>query len=139
VIRVKKPSQAPAVLLTRGALMALQLCEQYDANPESYKNGSKRFGFDANLYRSKSVKKALQGAQHGKCALCESKVTHIAYGDVEHFRPKAAYRQSPDDPLVRPGYYWLAYERRFSRTHNLPNLHSIFAALRPVSRCFFSL
>ena len=41
---------------------------------------------------------------------CESKVSHIAYGDVEHFRPKAGYRQRPEDPLVQPGYYWLAYE-----------------------------
>jgi hypothetical protein len=84
VIRIKKPTQAPAMLLTRGALMARQLREQYDADPEAYKDGSKWFGFDANLYRSKSIKKALQGAQHDKCALCESKVTHIAYGDVEH-------------------------------------------------------
>jgi hypothetical protein len=37
-------------------------------------------------------------------------VTPIAYGDVEHFRPKAGYRQGPNDPLARPGYYWLAYE-----------------------------
>jgi Mg2+ and Co2+ transporter CorA len=37
-------------------------------------------------------------------------VTHIAYGDVEHFRPKGGYRQSADDPLGKPGYYWLAYE-----------------------------
>jgi hypothetical protein len=29
---------------------------------------------------------------------------------VEHFRPKAAFRQSPDGPLERPGYYWLAYD-----------------------------
>ncbi len=71
----------------------------------------------------------VQKAQHGKCAFCESKITHIAYGDVEHFRPKAGYRQRPDDPLVRPGYYWLAYEwsnlffccplcnQRFKRNH----------------------
>ena len=35
---------------------------------------------------------------------------HIAYGDVEHYRPKAGYRQDAEDPLGRPGYYWLAYE-----------------------------
>ena len=87
------------------------------------------FEFNAGLYRSRSVKIALQKAQHDKCAICESKVTHIAYGDVEHFRPKAAYRQSTDGPLVRPGYYWLAYDwsnllfccqlcnQRFKRNH----------------------
>jgi hypothetical protein len=29
---------------------------------------------------------------------------------VEHFRPQAGYQQGDDDPLGRPGYYWLAYE-----------------------------
>jgi hypothetical protein len=29
---------------------------------------------------------------------------------VEHFRPKAGYRQQAGDSLQRPGYYWLAYE-----------------------------
>jgi uncharacterized protein (TIGR02646 family) len=47
--------------------------------------------------------------QHGKCAFCESKVAHISYGDVEHFRPKAAYRQSETAKLKKPGYFWLAY------------------------------
>ncbi len=47
--------------------------------------------------------------QHGKCAFCESKIKHIAHGDVEHFRPKAGWKQRRDDPLTQPGYYWLAY------------------------------
>jgi hypothetical protein len=110
VIRIKKPTQAPAVLLNRGVKSARQFCEQYDADAEAYMNGSAKFGFNAGLYRSRSVKIALQKAQHDKCAICESEVTHIAYGDVEHFRPKAAYRQSASGPLVRPGYYWLAYD-----------------------------
>ena len=62
------------------------------------------------IYGAKSVKNALKKIQHDKCAFCESKVSHIAWGDVEHFRPKAGYRQDPDDPLIRPGYYWLAYQ-----------------------------
>ena len=90
-----------------------RLCEQYDSSPDSYKSGAKAFAsrdFESGIYGAKSVKQALQKAQHGKCAFCESKITHIAYGDVEHFRPKAGYRQCPKDPLVRPGYYRLAYE-----------------------------
>jgi hypothetical protein len=35
---------------------------------------------------------------------------HVAYGAVEHFRPKAGYRQRKGDALKRPGYYWLAYQ-----------------------------
>ena len=108
--RIKKPTQAPAILRTRGVKAARKLCEQYDADSEAYGKGTKQFKFATGIYRDKSVKEALQKAQHGKCAFCESKVSHVAYGDVEHFRPKAGFRQQPDDPLVQPGYYWLAYE-----------------------------
>ena len=62
------------------------------------------------VYGHKSVKEALIKAQHDKCFLCESKITHISHGDVEHFRPKAAYRQNASEKLRTPGYYWLAYE-----------------------------
>jgi uncharacterized protein (TIGR02646 family) len=40
-------------------------------------------------YKYPENKQALQNASHGKCMYCESQVAHIAYGDVEHFRPKA--------------------------------------------------
>jgi uncharacterized protein (TIGR02646 family) len=87
-----------------------KLQELYEASPEAYRDGSERFDFDSSLYGAKSVKNALLKAQHDKCCFCESKVTHVAYGDVEHYRPKAGYRQAPDEPLGRPGYYWLAYD-----------------------------
>jgi hypothetical protein len=48
-------------------------------------------------------------AQLGKCAFCESKVRHIAHGDVEHYRPKGGVRQNDGDPLEQPGYFWLVY------------------------------
>jgi uncharacterized protein (TIGR02646 family) len=40
-------------------------------------------------YRHKDIKAALVGETHGKCAYCESKVTHIAHGDIEHIIPKS--------------------------------------------------
>ena len=55
------------------------------------------------------MKNALITAQQGKCAFCESKVRHIAHGDVEHYRPKGGVRQSDGDALEQPGYFWLAY------------------------------
>jgi uncharacterized protein (TIGR02646 family) len=69
-----------------------------------------RFEFAEDIYRHESVKAALRAAQHDKCAFCESKFSHVGYGDVEHFRPKAGYCQRDGSPLRRPGYYWLAYE-----------------------------
>ena len=61
-------------------------------------------------------------AQDGKCAYCEFMVAGGAYGDVEHFRPKAAVdemgvvttRGEPRDrQLTRTwdqGYWWLAFD-----------------------------
>jgi uncharacterized protein (TIGR02646 family) len=109
VIRIKSP-QAPSILKNRGANETQRLCNLYDASPVDYQDGSKKLDFDSSLYAAKSVKNALLKAQHDKCCFCESKVSPIAYGDVEHYRPKAGYRQNADDTLGRPGYYWLAYE-----------------------------
>ncbi len=66
------------------------------------------FKFRSSLYGHPTVRAALLRAQHDKCAFCESKVAHIAPGDVEHFRPKAAVEVG--GTLVRPGYFWLAYD-----------------------------
>jgi uncharacterized protein (TIGR02646 family) len=66
--------------------------------------------FDGNIYGHETVKTVLKETQSDKCAYCESKVPHLGYGDVEHFRPKAGWVQEKGDPLVQPGYYWLAYE-----------------------------
>jgi len=81
----------------------------YDSAPQDYRSGNKTLEFKGSIYGSKSVKNALARAQNDKCCFCEAKVAHVAYGDVEHFRPKGGYRQDPDDPLGRPGYYWRAY------------------------------
>lgn len=70
-------------------------------------------------------------AQRGKCAYCEGAVLGLQYGDVEHIRPKAEIHALPDDPakwgkegfwsssvegrkaeapVIKPGYWWLAYD-----------------------------
>jgi uncharacterized protein (TIGR02646 family) len=110
VIRVVKPAQPPAILRNRGRATTQALCDAFDAAPQDFLDGVKTFAFDSSLYGAKSVKNALRRAQHEKCCFCESKFTHVGYGDVEHFRPKAGYQQRAEDRLGRPGYYWLAYE-----------------------------
>lgn len=72
-------------------------------------NPNVKLAFDKSIYGSQDVKDALSRTQHGKCAFCESKILHISPGDVEHFRPKAAYKQTAKQKLQRPGYWWLAY------------------------------
>jgi uncharacterized protein (TIGR02646 family) len=52
-----------------------------------------------NKYRHKQIKDALVEMFRGKCAYCESSITHIDYGHIEHYKPKAL-----------PAYYDLAVE-----------------------------
>jgi uncharacterized protein (TIGR02646 family) len=40
-------------------------------------------------YGHKTVKRALVEMFHGKCAYCESKIVHVNYAHIEHFRPKS--------------------------------------------------
>jgi uncharacterized protein (TIGR02646 family) len=110
MIRVAKPIAPPAVLVNRGIPAAQTHCDDYAASPADYRSGTKTFDFDKSIYAAREVKDALLAAQHDKCAFCESPVRHIGYGAVEHFRPKAGYKQRKGDSLKRPGYYWLAYD-----------------------------
>ena len=50
-------------------------------------------------YKHDEIKEALIGMFHEKCAYCESDITHIDYGHIEHFKPKGT-----------PAYYELAVE-----------------------------
>lgn len=60
-----------------------------------------------SVYSEKSVRKILLKMFHGKCAYCESKITAIYNGDIEHFRPKGKIQNANPS---RPGYFWLASE-----------------------------
>lgn len=107
MIRVHKPAVAPAVLATKGAAETARLCAAYDAHRGDYRAGVRVFKFDRALYGDPEVRDALRRAQNGKCAFCEAKITHVMYGDVEHYRPKGGFMRGAE--LQRPGYYWLAY------------------------------
>ena len=50
-------------------------------------------------YKHEAIKEALVAMFHGKCAYCESDITHIDYGHIEHFKPKST-----------PAYFELAVE-----------------------------
>lgn len=52
------------------------------------------------------LKEHLQDLFSWKCAYCEAWFMHVAFGDVEHYRPKAKVEEDPG----HPGYYWLAYD-----------------------------
>lgn len=109
MIRIRKPESPPSVLTGKGEELKQGLCNDYAATTDDFKSGKQKFKFDGDVYGHESVKDALIISQHDKCCFCESKVTHISYGDVEHFRPKGGVKQVDTDPMEYPGYYWLAY------------------------------
>lgn len=47
-----------------------------------------------NGYRHSDVKLSVLAETSEKCAYCESKVTHVYFGDVEHIRPKDRFPES---------------------------------------------
>lgn len=57
-------------------------------------NPGKARQFDSKYW--KKAKDQLKAESFGKCAYCEAPTSLVAYGDVEHFRPKSIY-------------WWLAY------------------------------
>jgi uncharacterized protein (TIGR02646 family) len=103
MIRVLRPAAPPAVLAIEGNARHQEYCAAYSA-------GTREFEFDPAIYGHDSVKQTLVAMHHGKCCYCESYVRHISPGTIDHYRPKAASQQRTGDPLIRPGYYWLAYD-----------------------------
>jgi hypothetical protein len=71
---------------------------------QAYKDGKRPIKFKEGIWAE--LKWHLFELFHGKCAYCEGKTLAVAYGDVEHYRPKSKVDEDPD----HPGYYWLAYD-----------------------------
>jgi hypothetical protein len=101
MIRITKPGKAPGVLAKNGPKKAAALKGNYTKYHDQYESGARVFSFDKKTYADESVKQALIEARHGKCCFCESRITHVSYGDIEHFRPKAGHRQAAEDDLTR--------------------------------------
>ena len=108
MIKITKSARSPDILSSTGATKQSALCSEFTQHENAFRQGIRIFIFDAGVYGHPTVKKALIAAQHSKCCFCERKVG--ADGDVEHFRPKAGVRQSSSAPMLKPGYYWLAYD-----------------------------
>lgn len=108
MIRINRPTDTPPQLGGGAGLVQTKIAA-HDADPALYTTLKGKFSFDVGVYGHEDVRQILKSAQRWKCCFCESKIEDVSYGEVEHFRPKAAWRQSKDAKLKRPGYYWLAY------------------------------
>lgn len=105
MISIQRPA-IPLILTTKGTLANAKLNARIHASPGILLKSKE---FSAKIYAHHDVKTTLSVAQHGKCAFCEAKITHVSYGHIEHYRPKAGCKQSKKDKLHKPGYFWLAY------------------------------
>lgn len=103
-----KRSAEPTILKNENKTSSLK--RNYTRYQSDYDSGLRKFKFDNKTYGDDSVKETLKTMQHDKCCFCESKITHIDHGDVEHFRPKGRYKQKDGDTFSSIGYYWLAYD-----------------------------
>lgn len=111
MIPVAKSPDAPASLQREAAAARTRLEQAYDADPAGCQQpGTAALKPLRRIYAATGVKARLKADQLGKCAYCETRFGHSSPGDVEHYRPKAGYRQSAAAPVQGPGYYWLAYE-----------------------------
>jgi uncharacterized protein (TIGR02646 family) len=99
----KSAHSAPDVLTTRGATAT----EQHKLD---YLAGTRKFSFENSVYGHSSVKALLIKIQHDKCCFCERKISAGEPGHIEHYRPKGGYKIQEKSKLVKPGYYWLAYD-----------------------------
>jgi uncharacterized protein (TIGR02646 family) len=86
VIKVTRPAK-PKILAKKAG--------QWQSALLSAQTKSERTRAEAK-YRHVEIKQALVRMFQGKCAYCESKITHIEYGHIEHFRPKRGPRGRPD-------------------------------------------
>lgn len=66
--------------------------------------------FRSDLYGAKDVRTQLLKDQNDKCAYCECTLLDKEGGEIDHFRPKTAYRQDTTPKnTTKPAYYQLAY------------------------------
>ena len=110
MIRINKSATVPGILVEKGEQETVILCHFYDSDPFSCDDGTKKFEIKSSIYGHVTVKDQLIFDQHEKCCFCEADFTANGYGDVEHFRPKSGYQTVVKGPLIKPGYYWLAYD-----------------------------
>lgn len=85
MIKVRRGA-APAVLTKNASGWRTELMAA--SSPQERKRCERR-------YRHPQIKAALLKLFHGKCAYCESVITHVEYGHIEHFCPKAGARGRP--------------------------------------------
>ncbi len=78
-------------------------------------SGKPKLSFKADFWQK--YKDIFKAAQNHKCCYCDSKLTAVTYGVLEHYRPKGEvtepinqHKTSNLTVIATPGYWWLAYD-----------------------------
>ena len=104
MIRIHRPDRVPARLKRLGEKQTRLDCEAYDANLDDCHSGKESFP-KRDYYSAPEVKTVLVAMHCSKCCYCEKMYAISAYLHVEHFCPKAGYRQAPKQSKDElPGY-----------------------------------
>lgn len=85
MIRVKKGPK-PKILVLNAKKWTKEYCDavkKYQKTKKGKKPSAK--------YNHPEIKKGVIDESHDKCVFCESKVSHVYHGDIEHFKPKSKF------------------------------------------------
>lgn len=98
MIKLSRERSKDAVVSSfRGATPRNRLVSLMKQARKQLKNGATLDTVDFEIKSKWSdTKEQLLSETHGKCAYCETSMAAVAFGDVEHYRPKSIY-------------WWLAY------------------------------
>lgn len=64
--------------------------------------------FKSSIYGENEVRDQILTDQHHICAYCGDYMR--GRGEVDHYRPKTECQQELGSQVIKPAYYWLAYE-----------------------------
>lgn len=107
MIKLSKSPNIPETLQSASVVQEKQRISNIivsGANPSSK-------DFKSELYGATDVRTQLLSDQHNKCVFCECTLLSQDGGEVEHYRPKTAYRQdSTPRNTQKPAYHNLAYD-----------------------------
>lgn len=102
LIKIEKPQ----LLKDNGSAWTKDLMSHFNENGEIDKNKQ-------NKYNKPPIKEALKLETKEKCAYCESKITHIYPGDIEHIIPKSKFpRLTFTWKNLTLGCYWCNNKKR---------------------------
>src|SRR5690554_3133173 len=105
MIRLKKVAK-PQSLVNNGVAWTRDLMDEYYQTGNINKEKQGR-------YNQRDVKESVKLETNDKCAYCESKVTHVYPGDIEHIIPKSVYpRLSFNWDNLTFGCYWCNNKKR---------------------------